>query len=342
LPAVDLQGRQPFPETPDCFRPVDSELVRALAEAGKTAARHGGRPALERILLRGKTGAVVGTDGRQLLSWGGFDFPWQEELLLPNLGVWCCRELPRHLPPALVHSEGQVFVRLGPITVALAVDTHSRYPDVESVLPREKDVRCRLRLNPTSVGLLSRGLPGLPGADERLAPVLLELGHTVTVRGQTEAGPSGAVTLPEAEVEGPPLRVGMDRRYLLRALRLGFTEVLLSGPDRPLLCRDDRRRYLWMPVDVHPPAMPTAVTANGQAGISPPVPPGRQSPKEKPMPPSSEEQPVPGPEPDVLAEAEALRELVQQAQCRLLRLLSALKRQKRRERVLQAAVSALR
>jgi hypothetical protein len=40
----------------------------------------------------------------------------------------------------------------------------------------------------------------------------------------------------------------MNRRYFLDALKLGFTEMRLSAPERAILAIDGRRKYLWMPL----------------------------------------------------------------------------------------------
>ena len=41
------------------------------------------------------------------------------------------------------------------------------------------------------------------------------------------------------------LRINMNRRFLARAVKLGFSEVHLYTPKVPVMCRDDRRRYVW-------------------------------------------------------------------------------------------------
>ena len=37
----------------------------------------------------------------------------------------------------------------------------------------------------------------------------------------------------------------MNRKFLARAVKLGFSEVHLYTPKVPVLCRDDYRQYLW-------------------------------------------------------------------------------------------------
>jgi hypothetical protein len=44
---------------------------------------------------------------------------------------------------------------------------------------------------------------------------------------------------------GLPERINTNRKYLRRALDLGFRELHLFAPDQPIVCVDDRRKYIW-------------------------------------------------------------------------------------------------
>jgi hypothetical protein len=74
-----------FPRLPKQFTPMPAAFLGALAEAAKTTARESVRFALARLQLRGKTGEIVATDGRQLLVQGGFPFPWADHILIPRV-----------------------------------------------------------------------------------------------------------------------------------------------------------------------------------------------------------------------------------------------------------------
>jgi len=63
---VEPENVPEFPTLPKQMVPFLGGL-QAVAEAGQTTARSSVRFALGRIQLRGKTGEVIGTDGRQLL-----------------------------------------------------------------------------------------------------------------------------------------------------------------------------------------------------------------------------------------------------------------------------------
>jgi hypothetical protein len=73
---------------------VDASVLAALHACGQTANRAIGRPrALGRVQLRGQRGEIVGTDGGQLLLWGGFAWPFQENLLVPVVPVLGSQDL---------------------------------------------------------------------------------------------------------------------------------------------------------------------------------------------------------------------------------------------------------
>jgi hypothetical protein len=40
----------------------------------------------------------------------------------------------------------------------------------------------------------------------------------------------------------------MDRQYLARACRLGLTRLAVLDADKPVVCRDERRTYVFMPL----------------------------------------------------------------------------------------------
>jgi hypothetical protein len=327
---------------------MSPEFLPALAEAARTASREVGRRSLSQVLLR-RDGSLVGTDGRQLLVQGGFSFPWDEDLLIPALPAFGCRELPRDEPVSLGRKGDHVTLEVGPWLLLLEAGPARGYPDVDRVIP-PADAGCtRLLLGEADADTLTRELPGLPGRDEDHSPVTLALGPLAIVAASDGQGPVAEVSLGQSSVEGRPLRVVMDRRYLLRAVRLGFRELAVAEPDRPLVCREGRRVYVWMPLD---PA--TAVVA-GQPSRALEATNGQSKPERKPQPridtmPSNgnptDDRSHPlscGDEPlDPLADAEALRARLQEASACVGRLIGALKQQRRQHRAVQSAVASLR
>ena len=78
-------GAESWLEAPRALRPVgDGTILAALNEAMSAAATSQVRYALTCVLLRGKKGEAVGTDGKQLLIVRGLGFPWTDDVLVPR------------------------------------------------------------------------------------------------------------------------------------------------------------------------------------------------------------------------------------------------------------------
>jgi hypothetical protein len=304
-------------EVPDCkTSSPGAGFMQALAEAAKTTAGEHARPALRGVLL--KNGEMVATDGRQLLVQGGFEFPWEGEALIPALPAFALKELALE-KPLLGKSGTTVVLSCGPWLVAMEEQEARHFPDVSRVVAGDWD--SKLSLHPDDATALRDRLPALPGNDDRFAPVLLELGRKPRVKAGTEE-----ITLQKSTCQGPAVSVPLDRRLLLRALALGFTEVE-AAHNKPLRCKDEKRTYLWMPLDGATQA-----------------PPGRQPRREEDMPPGERgptsngaEQPT-----DAIQEAEELRRQLQEALARTSRLIASLRQQKKQERAVKSAVASLR
>jgi hypothetical protein len=321
---------------------VEAGLLQALDVAAHTASRDRSRFACNRILLRGKDGAVIGTDGRQLLVHKGFPLPWPDERLLPALPVFGCRELSQEAGIRLGLVDDMVTLEVGPWLLALQTDRSASYPNVDKVILAAGACSTRLHLAAEDVKVLLQALPHLPAQDDPYRPVTVDLTGTLSVRARGEKGPVEEVTLPRSHREGPALQVVMDRRYLVRALRLCFTEVHISTATQPLLCKDARRTYVWMPLSDAvpvPPARRRAIHAHPD------------NPRRAPAMPTNEPRGNDAPrngsaaqgEPcDPVLEAEELRGQLQSALARTSRLIATLKQQRRESRAVRAAMASLR
>src|SRR5262249_42865630 len=127
----------------------------------------------------------------------------------------------------------------------------------------------------------------------------------------------------------------------------------IDKPQTPLLCRDERRSYLWMPLSggeaVAGPAKPQPLKelapTPAPPSAAPPEPVKRNPdmPANDPRPDVTRNRSPPGGEPpDPLEEGEALRGVLQEALARTGRLLATLRRQRRQSRVIRSAMDSLR
>ena len=353
-----------FPALPDKFTELPDSFLVAFQEACVSAARESVRFGIVRIQLRGRKGAVVGTDGRQLLIWSGFALPWKEDILIPRLPVFGYRDTPMTGPVAIGRTDRDVVLQVGSWTFALVIDSTSRYPQVDRVVPQETGVTSRLQLHPADAALLQQALPRMPGREDDHAPVTLELGPTVAVRARADDGPASELLLSRSIASGRPVRLCTDRTYLRRMAQLGFNELHVNDPTQPLCCRQGERLYVWVPLSPDAAISPEAPTARVRPP-SPEVDAASSKPQDDPQPeltrpperrramgnsPSNghaprDERPEgqsPGAFADLLSEAEALRAVLHDALGRVNRLFATLKQQRRQARAVEAAMATIR
>ena len=350
--AADPATLPPAPESARNAVAMEPGFLAALDEAARTAGRDVVRFATNFIQLRGRDGAVVATDGRQLLLQAGFRFPWKEDYYLPALPAFGGRELPRDGPVKLGLAKGRVTLEVGPWLFDFKAEDQLRFPDAGKVIPDAGAAFTRLRLDARDIEELIRRLPRLPGHDEPQRPVTLDLGDPVAVRARLGEGEVSEVVLSHSGREGPALRVATDRRYLVRALQLGFAEVMVANAKQPLLCKDAKRTYVWMPLS-ESDSVPAATVPHAEPALA-----RRKATADDPEtvrgmirmpanePKSNGQQQGAGADQgeahDPITEAEELRVQLQAALARTARLIAALKQQRRQGRVVQTALDSLR
>jgi hypothetical protein len=190
---------------------------------------------------------VVATDGKQLLVQTGYRFPWPEELLIARTAAFGCKELPQGEPVYVGRIDSHVCIRTGGWTLWLAIDKDGRFPRAEQVIPTSSGEVTRLRLDAADAEAMARALPTLPGADDDCSPVTVDLNGKVALRARGSGqGRCTELVLARSEAVGKPVRFVTDRKYLARAQQMGFREVLSFGPDKPAVCREGRRTFVWM------------------------------------------------------------------------------------------------
>jgi hypothetical protein len=204
-----------FPSVPRDLKLAEEGFLRAIQDASLTAAREYSGRSLDRILLRGKTGEIVATDGRQLLVQRGFTFPWKEDRLVAAINPWGARELPEE-ESLIGCNDKQVFVRVGAWTFALSIEEKSRFPPFEKVIPHPRLTRTRLRLEPDDIALLIKQLPRLPDSPDGSSTITIDMGKEVIVRTQSnDRNDTAELKLAHPAVTGDPVPLVMNRRYLL-------------------------------------------------------------------------------------------------------------------------------
>ena len=360
----DADGLPPFPALPVAFETCPAGLLDALAEAAATTDEGSTRYALDCIQFKGGTGEVVATDGRQILIQGGFQFPWDGDLLVRRTPLFASRALPRDRPVEVGRTEAHVAVRAGDWTAWLTIRHDARFPRIEHAIPSGYGTATHLRLAPEDAAFLGHALDRLPGGDALNAPVTLDLNGRVAVRARADdAGQVTELLLGRSRSSGEPVRLSTSRAFLARAVRLGFAEVRVVGPDEPVACRDGRRTYLWQPLSKESaigPAddavriessapVPTREPTNNLRGDVSMI---RAHPRDRPEatrtggracdgPVVAEKGNGTGPA-TLIQEAVDLHQALADAKARAHRLIGSLRRERKRSRLVQSTLATLR
>jgi hypothetical protein len=221
------------------------QLLQALHDASETTDPDSVRYAFGCIQLRA-TGTLAASDGRQVLIQSGFQFPQDVDLLIPASKIFESTELPHDEPVRLGKSGDWVALGLGPWTIYLAVNKEGRFPDVDRHLPRPDTAKANCRFSAGDAAFLGETLPRLPANAEFNFPITFELNGSIAVRAKAaDQSQATEVVLNSSEWSGAPIRITTNRKYLKRAIKLGFREILLFGNEVPVYCQDERRRYGW-------------------------------------------------------------------------------------------------
>ena len=139
-----------------------------------------------------------------------------------------------------------VVIQAGEWTIALAMDTKGRYPNVEEVIPKGSSTT--LTLSPADASALLRNLPKLPGVKDDNSPVTVDCNGKIAVRAKGDQSRSVELVLEQSKLDGRPVRFSTNRHLLARALQLGFHEIQIVNADTPMACRDNERLFVWMPL----------------------------------------------------------------------------------------------
>ncbi len=117
-----------------------------------------------------QSGGAVATDGRQMLLQDGFEFPWDDDVLIPRTKVFGSDELPQDKPVAIGKTDDWVAVRVGAWTIWMKIEKKKRFPVVDQHVPRAKDAASGCRLSAADAEFLAQNLPKLPCDEEYNCP----------------------------------------------------------------------------------------------------------------------------------------------------------------------------
>ncbi|PQO38872.1 hypothetical protein C5Y96_03090 [Blastopirellula marina] len=235
-----------MPMTPQAWCSNPSDLLTAIRDACGTTDSESARYALSHIRLRGSDGQIAATDGRQLLAVKGFDFPWNDEVLVPASKVFDCADLCGYEKVEVAQDGEWVCVRTGPWTVRLKIDRARRFPEIDSMLRGSPQATTVLTLEESDAQFLQRTFRHLPGKAEHNSPLTFDLNGRVAVRCRAgDLDQVTEVTLANSNRDGQEVRFAANRKYVARAIELGFRTFQVGKPESPVIAQEANRTFLW-------------------------------------------------------------------------------------------------
>ena len=342
------------PAAPEVYTTNAPGLLTALRDAAASTDDTSTRFALGCIQLWGKTGQLVATDGRELLAQSGFDFPWTDAALIPSSDIFNCRELPQDALVEVARTETHVVMRIGAWTIFLAINKEGRFPATEMIQPATA-ASSSLQLAESDRAFLRDSLPHLPTSLSQGLPVTLDLNGQVIVRskGEGQAQPTELV-LTNSRLDGDPLKAAMNRKYLERAVKLGFEQVHFFGAEAAVQCDDGRRQYIWMPLHANFSVPGSAAATRIESPSAEPVGKPRRVPRPaarepisiaaEPASPACAEtaQSTPTPASSPIEAAVAMQGVLRDALAQIKVLVTTLRRERKRTRLVRSTLSSLR
>jgi hypothetical protein len=343
--AVPADAQPDGPPPVGKLHPMDASLLAALHACGQTASREATGPfAITRLQVRGEAGQIVGTDGKQLLIWGSFSFPFAESMLIPAIPFFGARELGAEQPVRLGRTAKHLVIAAGSWTIWLTIDSASRFPDVTSVIPKSTRAS-KLVLDDTEAVAMLEHLQRAPEADDEITQAVVDLGVRPELRWlEDPAGKHGRVILMRSVRSGPGTTVVLNPKALARALSLGFREIRATSAEAPVLFQDPFRLLLLITLGTAPAAGTPARDRQPSPASQPACPALQEG--DNPM--SAERNGRPPADPpgsddilDPLTEAEALRTAMIDVGRRVGRVIASLRQFQKQRRALHAAWTSL-
>lgn len=236
-----------FPVVPSTMAENEVGLWQALADATDTTEANAARYATNNVQLRGTGGRIVATDGRQLLVQRGFNFPWEDDVLVPRSTLFTCKDLLVNAPLLIGKSDDWLTLQSGDWTFHLAIDKDGRFPKTEDFVQRPETAVNRLTIAPADAEFLTDAIERLPCDEEDFhRSVTVDLNGQVILRAKTSDSKAPTeLVLTRSTASGDNLRFVTNRTYLARALKLGFRELCMYGAESPAQAMGDNRAYVW-------------------------------------------------------------------------------------------------
>jgi uncharacterized protein (UPF0335 family) len=252
-------------------------------------------------------------------------------------------------PVEVGRSEKHVVFRLGPWTLGFPIDTKTRFPSVDSIIPDSSVTLATLVLDEADHNWLAEKIPRTSRNSKQIATI--ELNGAVAVRcAEQDQSPDQEWILSKSRREGAETTFESDVDYLSRLHDLGLSRVEIPTGSSPFVARDSQQTYVWMGLSGKPSPRPENITRvasprmRGAGSVSSSTPKRKPTVMTKPQttPPSSCE---PAAEIDTVEQlierATTVKSKLKDLQSEVQDLITALRGQKKQAKIVRNTIDSL-
>jgi hypothetical protein len=222
---------------------------------------------------------IVATNGRALFSANSFAFDLQKSVIIPESKFLNWTDLMDEgcklavEPPAKGSNQGYIQLASDRWTY-IAREIDGRYPNWKQAVPVMASPKTVIKLPSQAVKQLQEVLPHLPGNEDqnRVIRLKFEFGQ-LKVEGHDPAGDWTGVFIQDAVITGKPVTIGLNREYLITALKFNLNEIQIEDALSPLVCINAGKRMVIMPVKLEetPATQPKPVPQTSSTPTKPPA-----------------------------------------------------------------------
>lgn len=209
---------------------------------------------------------VVATDGRHLFSANSFAFDFKQSVIIPTRkflawhGWWTEGEGTLAIKPPTKSTETTWLQFTAGEWTFLTRGQDQPFPKWKNCVPND-ECRTTVTIPEQAIGGVLEVLARLPGLDDHNNGVHLNASTSTFVLTGRDKDQAQAVSVPivEAQIEGLPSGVTLNREYMIRALKFGLNEINLVDALSPIVFKAAGRKMIVMPL--RPDATAAAVPA---------------------------------------------------------------------------------
>ena len=277
-----------FPPTPKATSQpliLDATFRDTLREALDCCSDDGTRHVIQHVCLdtRATDGHyVAATDGRHLYAANSFHFDLKQPVLIPNRDFLRWNKFMEDgagqlsVKPATAKTGSWVELKSGAWTF-ITKGCDDEFPNWKQVVPAADSHLTTVQLNADAVTTLLAAVPKLPGEDDFNRGVRLEITPTqfLLKARRKDAAEWTQLLVDGAQITGKAINIGLNRDFLLKALRYGLTTLAFTDELSPIVFSAGGRRMVVMPLrsggESQPAAAPQPVQPTAESSAPSPT-----------------------------------------------------------------------